>query len=491
VADDNDVTRSVLMRQLVRMGLEADAVPNGAMALEAVQRMAAEGTPYDLVLMDWRMPGMDGIRTSRAIRELRLRPSPKIVCVTAAGTDELSGWVEASDFEGVLVKPVTGLELHAEILAQFGRGPNPALIGERATLDLMAKSLANIAGARVLLVDDNPLNQQVGTELLRQLGLEVEVAEHGAQALEKLEAGDCELVLMDLQMPVMDGLTATREIRANPRWRDLPVLAMTANVQPSDRAQCQAAGMNDFIGKPIEPEVLSAALLSWIPARAAARTERRSEPAAAPSPAGWRAEELRIEGLDTDAGLRRCGGKPGFYLSMLRRFVEHWGALVDDFGRLVDTERWDDAHRMAHSLKGVAGSLGAGQVQRAALQLEIACRAQIDAPGEAKRVAVAEALADLATLLDPLIRSLGQKLPGADPEAAPSRPGGPGFDDLRPGLLRLLEDGDTDVLELVRRNATKLRESLGDRFEAFDRAVRDFDFETAAAMIAGGANPRD
>jgi signal transduction histidine kinase/CheY-like chemotaxis protein len=235
------------------------------------------------------------------------------------------------------------------------------------------------AGARLLLVEDNELNQQVAAELLRLAGMQVDVADNGAQALERLVARDYDLVFMDMQMPVMDGLSATARIRSEPRWAALPIVAMTANAMSQDRARCLQAGMNDHLAKPFDPPQLWAVLTRWLkpgvgqtvagPASATAGTSSGGPEAAAG------ADGLPdIPGLDVARGIRQCGGRIAFYRKVLLKFQQSIAGTEQSLVQALADAHWEDLHRCAHTVKGVAANIAAVELQAAAHALEQACR---------------------------------------------------------------------------------------------------------------------
>ncbi|WP_374262102.1 response regulator, partial [Zoogloea sp.] len=301
VVDDNAHARDVLGEMLRRMSFAVTAVESGAAALDEIVRAERAGAPFAVVFLDWQMPERDGIATAGDIRALGLLQPPALVIVTAYGRDELIDAAEHAQIRDVLIKPVTASQLFdtvVRLLSDAGADmPRPGAV-EPAPL---AADLAPIAGARILLVEDNELNQHVATEMLSQAGLEVDVAENGAVALEQVARHDYALVLMDMQMPVMDGLTATREIRRQPDLAWLPIVAMTANAMSGDRDRCLAAGMQDHIAKPIDPAQLWSVLRRWIAPRQVPAPMR---PPAAPAPAGALPTLRDIEGLDVAAGVR-------------------------------------------------------------------------------------------------------------------------------------------------------------------------------------------
>jgi len=263
VVDDNPHARQILGEMLAHMTFQVEEVSSGEEALGAASKAAAAGDPYDLVFLDWRMPpGIDGIETKRQLSTLELARSPAAILVTAYGREEVFREATVAGIEHILVKPVNPSVLFDAAIEALGGESESAAAKAIAAEDEL--DLEEVRGARILLVEDNELNQQVAVELLREVGFAVEVAENGEEAVAKVHGGDFAAVLMDMHMPVMDGLTATRQIRKDSRFARLPILAMTANAMEEDRTQCLEAGMNDHIAKPIEPEKLFAALKHWI-----------------------------------------------------------------------------------------------------------------------------------------------------------------------------------------------------------------------------------
>jgi len=266
VVDDNTNARLVMNEMLASMRFNVDVVASGEESVAAIEQAARDGKPYELVFMDWHMPTMNGIEACRAIQSLKLSETPHMMLVTAYGREDVFRQAEDAGFENILVKPVNASTLfNAAIGVLQGTVDNRDTRAETTTVQF--DQLSSIAGARILLVEDNEINQEVAKELLIFAGMRVDLAENGAIALEKLLTQEYDLVLMDMQMPIMDGVTATKQIRQHKHLEKLPVIAMTANALIADQERCAEAGMNDFVTKPIEPELLWQALLKWIPAR--------------------------------------------------------------------------------------------------------------------------------------------------------------------------------------------------------------------------------
>jgi PAS domain S-box-containing protein len=401
VVDDNENARLVLSDMLNSMGFKVDLAESGEVAIALVEHAEVERVPYDIIFLDWLMPGMNGVETAKLLRQRQTDRIPFMIMVTAYGREEVIKGAEEAGIEEVLIKPVNASVLFDGVVRILGG----AVEGPRSVGDEPSSSftqLATIRGARILLVEDNDLNQEVALELLRDAGFVVDLAEDGQIALDKLAAADYDIVLMDMQMPVMDGVTATVALRLDPRWKALPVVAMTANAMQADRKRCLAAGMNDHIAKPIEPEDLWKTLLKWVKLR---------HPPSAPEPGNKTADELSflpdIEGLDSNNALRRVLGKKTLYGSMLRKFINGQKSVVTAICGALQENAWEGAERLAHTLKGVAGNIGATEVASLATQLESALnerqpRSQIDAY-----------LQRLSAPLDHLIGQLERHLPAS------------------------------------------------------------------------------
>ena len=266
MVDDNAHARQILSEMLSGMTFRVDEVSSGEEALAAVEEADVAGDPYEVVFLDWRMsPGIDGVETARRMADLGLQAEPHAVMVTAYGREEVFREAEEAGIEICLVKPVNPSILFDAAIRALGGDLSGTSTGVSAAAGAGGDpDLAAVSGARVLLVEDNELNQQVAQELLSQAGFIVEVAENGRIAVDRVSENAYDAVLMDMHMPVMDGEAATREIRKDRRFADLPIVAMTANAMEGDRERCLEIGMNDHIPKPIDPDVLFSTLKRWV-----------------------------------------------------------------------------------------------------------------------------------------------------------------------------------------------------------------------------------
>ncbi|MEI6207909.1 MAG: PAS domain S-box protein [Desulfuromonadales bacterium] len=471
VVDDKKNARQVLGDMLGSMSFRVDLAESGMAALEAVSRAEEQGTPYEIVFLDWLMPGMDGIETVRRIRDLPLIRMPHMIMVTAYGREEIIKDAEKMDIEDVLIKPVSASVLFDAVVRILGGVVDSVRTTGDAPTDTFER-LSTIKGARILLVEDNELNQEVAIELLCDAGFEVDLAENGQIALDKVRTTDYDIVLMDMQMPVMDGLTAIREIRREERFKDLPVMAMTADAMLSDRDRCIAAGMNDHVAKPIEPEDLWKSLLKWIKPR------RPADPPAAAKPQPAKDVDLPsgIDGLDMDNGLRRVLGKKSLYLSILRKFVVGQKPLPAEILHALEENDWETAERLAHSLKGTCGNIGATVLQHLAENLEAAIRER------QPRIAVDAKCDELKKPLETLIARLEQKLPEEQSHSTFT------VDQERLRsvcckLETLLADNDAEACDVLDANAHLLNTSFPGYYRLISNGIRSFNFEAALTAL--------
>ncbi|HJV70813.1 hybrid sensor histidine kinase/response regulator [Ideonella sp.] len=408
VVDDNACAREVLCSMAGALGLRADTAVDGQDALHRIEIADEAGDPYALVLLDWQMPVMDGQECVRQLarRAESRRPTPAVLMLTAFSRDEVLRRLDQQQLAvaALLAKPVTPSALFDACIAALGLDSfRPTRTARR--VQAQDRHRAELGGARILLVEDNAINRELAFDLLSEAGVAVSVAQDGQEALDVLAQQSFDGVLMDCQMPVMDGYTATRLLRQQPQWKNLPVIAMTANAMVGDRDKVLAAGMNDHIAKPIRVDEFFATIARWV--RPAVRHVAESPAAASAQPP---ADSLAgLPGVDFQAGLDGLQGNRTLYGRLLRMFRDSEGDFPARFSAALAAGDGAGAQRLAHDLKGLAGALGMSEIQQAATALEAACRdagAGADIEAQARQV---------GRLLAPVIAGL-QSL-GADQAA--------------------------------------------------------------------------
>jgi two-component system sensor histidine kinase/response regulator len=393
VIDDNATSREILKDMLESFTFEVSVAasgPEGIAELEA----ASKDKPFELVIMDWKMPDMDGIEASQQIKDRKnLSKIPPIIMVTAYGREEVMQQAEQVGLDGFLLKPVSASMLFDAIMQAFGEAvPETSRVAQKHEQE--AEALEYIRGAHVLLVEDNEINQQVAKEILEGVGLIVTVANNGQEAVDAVKTKSYDAVLMDVQMPVMDGYTATRKIREwetevrgqnteniklgsvlSPQSSGLPIIAMTAHAMAGDEDKSLQAGMNGHVTKPIDPDQLFATLQQWI------KPVAKRTPVQKPSLQEAQAKADRVQpveddlpqflpGFDLATGLSRLMGNKRLYRKLLLDFGTNYRDVADEIREALAARNFTQAHSLVHNLKGLAGNLAATDLQAAAVAME-------------------------------------------------------------------------------------------------------------------------
>jgi signal transduction histidine kinase/CheY-like chemotaxis protein/HPt (histidine-containing phosphotransfer) domain-containing protein len=369
--DDNAPSLHVIERILSTHGMAAATASSAEEALDLLQQAHTLGRPFDLVLMDWRLPAQDGIEAAAAIGSQYGQSAPPVVIMTAYGRKEEMRRAESVGVKGFLIKPIKPSVLATTMLKALGHGPAGNGAQQVETTDETA-----LAGRRVLVVEDNAINQRVAVEVLHSMGLSTDVAGDGIEGVRKILENDYDAVLMDVQMPEMDGYEASRAIRKEHRLADLPIIAMTANAMRGDRERCLEAGMTDYVAKPIERQELFAALLRAMPP--APEQDASPQPAQEKPTSSQQAPPLAEPEkfadapppLDVESGLARLGGDMSLYLEIADEFLQQYANFFEEFPHLVEQRREEEAVRAIHSLKGSAGNLSAQGLYEAAKTIE-------------------------------------------------------------------------------------------------------------------------
>ena len=478
VVDDNEVSREIMAEMLRYFHIDVGVASSGPAALAAIEGATAK--PYDLVLMDWRMPGMNGDEVAQRINGNQgIACKPKVVMVTAYGREDVIRLAEQAGVDGFLIKPVSPSTALDSILSVLGRGRLLTMDERPRTAASGVVSGGQLAGARLLLVEDNDINREFAGELLRSEGVEVDEAVNGREAIEKVQHRDYDAVLMDIQMPVMDGLQAAQHIRdlsrraGGERFADLPIIAMTALAMAHDAERSLAAGMNDHVTKPVFPENLMAVLAKWVSV-----PEGRSV-ACSPVPHAFDlpAELLALDGFDASEGVRRIGGKIDAYHRQLRRFRENYADAVSELQRQIAANNLRQAEDYCHALKGVTGNIGAVSVYGVVTA--------IDDELKRERIPGPDMLAELQSRLQVVMQAIDRLSCRPAPAASSAAP----FDSgqLRDHLQRLAKALEYD-LGHVEPLLAELRGGVANTplqadIEAIAMKADVFDIDAAQALL--------
>jgi len=482
IVDDNEPSREVLTEQIKSFGLGSFSVESGEKAIIELKQAAAD-KPYDLVLMDWKMPEMDGIETSQLIMEdQKLGHTPLIIMVTAFGREEVMKRAEKAGINDFLMKPVNQSLLFDTIMQSFNHNVSKTA-GSLPRSDM--KITQGLEGAKVLLVEDNLMNQQVAMEILKQAGLVVELANNGQEALEAVAGSDYELVLMDVQMPVMGGYEATRQIRADARYATLPIIAMTAHAMQGARDECLEAGMNDYISKPINPDQLFLVLTRWLK-RHGGNTGIKVKEQTQPSGQDFVSSlPKRLPGIDLETGLKRLNRNETLYKKLLLDFPEKYTSFTEDIRKALQEEDIDTAERLSHTIKGVAGNLSIMGVYDLARELE-------EAIANKSATEIDRLLVKLAQELQRVTQSLKQLNPrekedSTDQELTDEKEPIINMVEIRAILLELTNLLHEDNLDAAQCLET-LKKCLGktmfhNEIQEVDVHIKNYDFDSAKQSL--------
>ncbi|MGD9132482.1 MAG: response regulator [Desulfobacterales bacterium] len=482
VVDDNATSRDIFKEMLESFTFRvtlATSGPEGITELENAQK----DKPFELVVIDWKMPGMDGIEAARRIKSHEgLTKVPAIVLVTAYGREEIMQQADEVGLEGFLLKPVNPSMLFDTIMQALGNvKPETSRLVRKYEQE--AEVLEGIRGANVLLVEDNDINQQVAKEILEGAGLKITLANDGQEAVKAVKENEYDVVLMDVQMPVMDGYTATREIRKEPRLRELPIIAMTANAMAGDRERSLEAGMNDHVAKPVDPNDLFSTLAKWIEPG-----DRKVQLDSAKDKLAEKAEREddsipELPGISVAVGIKNVGGNEKFYLKLLLRFLDTNRDSANEIREALAKKDRSLAVRLAHTVKGIAGTLGADALAQVAGELEKTLKT-----GETSGLSAL--LHEFESSLNQVMHSI-EKSQTAKNEKVDinARSGKNPIDNavVHPIITELFDLMESDLVEALRRLkdlAEHLANSkLGEQFSLLENQMDNFDIPAASDTL--------
>jgi PAS domain S-box-containing protein len=486
VVDDNATSREILKDMLESFTFEVTVAASGEEGITELENAPID-QPFELVVMDWKMPEMNGIEASERIKShARLNKIPAVILVTAYGREEVMQQAEQVGLNGFLLKPVSPSVLFDATMETFGEAkPEKSRVTRGA--QKKANALKQIQGAHVLLVEDNEINQQVAREILEGAGLNVSLANNGQEAIDAIKKKEYDAVLMDVQMPVMDGYTATREIRnLKSEIRNVPIIAMTAHAMAGDADKSIKAGMSDHVTKPIDPGQLFGALQKWIqPGKKRVRVEQPEVSGAAEViiESAPEAEELpkSLPGFDLEDGLKRLQWNEKLYRKLLLDFGAKYVGTANEIRQALDAKDFEQAHSLVHNLKGLAGTLAAKDLQTAAVKMEKLVKGGLK-KGLSKQK-LNQTFVELEKALQAALKSV--RVLGSPVPEKSTRPSSETLAEIPPELAKQATDrireaadmGDVTRIKMIAEDFKSKSDAFTPISEHLIQMAEDFDFE--------------
>jgi len=461
IVDDNISSRYVLRNQLASLSFKVTAA---ASASEAYSALKSAEKVFDLILMDWSLPGTNGLDAVKYIKNsLHLNKIPIIMMVTASAQETVAKQAEKNYLTDFIVKPAPPSTLFDTIIKALRPSPTSKPTAAKMTQPTLSGS--------ILLAEDNKINQQVAEELLKSFGLKVKIAPNGLDAVNQLNSSDdaFDLVLMDIQMPEMDGIQAAKTIRTNPAFAELPIIAMTAHAMVGDRDKSLAAGMNEHITKPIDPAELYKVLKRWLP----------NSDNTAPPPQTKTDDAALLPGfsenIDVKWGLERIGGNSKLFSKLLNEFHQDHHNDIQLLLQAFDENQPEAAKRIIHTVKGVSGNIGARKLHRQSAKLERAIESEQDYSKE-------------LALFTQAFSSLMSELVQLDNQQQTIQTNTANLSNQQlvkqlKKLYQLLSEGDTDAVDLLSAIKDNLSEHSANEVLALLQSIEDYDFEQAIVIL--------
>ncbi|WP_163134273.1 response regulator [Agarivorans sp. Alg241-V36] len=480
IVDDSVAAREILFTLCESLGFVPELAASGSEALEKIKHADQQKTPYQLIIADWKMPLMNGLELCSAIQQdSELSSQPKLVMVTAYDRDEMLNNAGDLVLDSVITKPVSASTLLDTVMAVMGDKTTSKILPSKDKLS--TEEAQGIVGAHVLLVEDNEINQEIACELLGMAGLKVSTAVNGEEAVEKALANDYHAILMDIQMPIMDGYQATRKIRLEPSKQAVPIIAMTANAMAGDREKCLDAGMNDHIPKPINPQEVYQTLAKWIkptgltaikPNNSAAKDDKTS---------------IVLADFDVESALERMAGNLKVYRKTLAKVVASQADTITRVTQAIADNDIGAAIIAIHTVKGVAANIGAMFVVPSAEEIETALNQQ-QADGQCSVNSELQSLLDESQgQIQKMVSTIEQALLDADNEQPEQELEVASDEEIIKQLQVIqehIENYDASAVDAVEHLLTlALSSKIKQDVEALLETVEQYDFDLAESKI--------
>ena len=467
VVDDNMSSREIISSMISTFMFKVTTASSGSEAIRMIEAAEAANNSYDIVLMDWKMPDLDGLEASKIIKTTsRLQNTPSILMITAFEKNEIENDPRRKYINGILTKPVNKSDLYN--IAMGSLGDYAFKTNKIKAFNFNDYDFNTIAGAKVLLVEDSKLNQFVATELLKKMGMIVEIAENGVEAIMAVADNEYDIVFMDVHMPEMDGDEATRKIRTIKKLKNLPIIAMTANAMQNEVEKNFEAGMNGHISKPIDPVLLVETLFEWI------KPKDRHYIIEAQKPEQEEALPT-FKSIDTQRGLTNVAGNTILYKKILSDFPKEFDGAEIKIQKCIETEDYKQAEFLSHTIKGVAGNIAANALYKSASELEQVLKSKeldkLDLSFNIFKAEIEQVLTEIS-LNDKQLNSTAQKTSGKQIEKTEL------FKKLRP----LLESSDSEAISFLSDISNSnikdevLKRQLADQ-------ISDMDFDEALMTL--------
>jgi PAS domain S-box-containing protein len=476
VVDDNEQARTILSSIVSSLGFDVDVANGGLTALTKLCTEDSSGTPYQLAIIDWLMPDVDGVLLTQKIQTSEdINSPPPIIMATAHDKNELLSAADSAriKLEGVVIKPLTPSNIFNSIMNTLGHRQES--LRDTAAEYIEQKEIAeSLKGAHILLVEDNLLNQELAVELLQSNGIQVTLAENGQVALDKLSVEVFDGILMDCQMPIMDGYQATEEIRKKDHLHDLPIIAMTANVMVQDIEKALQSGMNDHIGKPLDVTYMFQTMRKWIKVSnkdtskiAKLENEHTEVPPY---------DLTNLIGVNVENGLKRTQGSLSLYIKLLKRFTHSMSDFEHQFNHAKGNS---ESERLAHTLVGTAGNIGAEKLYDAAKKLEESCKNNIS--NDIRQTHLNNTIKQLTPVLASLEKSLTNDIESKPANCQLSEAE---IDSNLANIKQLIDEYDTEAIDALNELMEKTAEPrLQEPLRAIKSLLNEYDFEAALKVF--------
>jgi len=479
LADDSESARMVLTEMLESLGFNVLVAENAPDAKKLWNEVLERGEEIALLVVDWKMPGMTGLELVKDIKDGAPEKVPSVVMVTSHGAEAVRDALNKNLVDGLLIKPI-GISTLNDTIAEVLQQDHRRMRSQQQEVDYMELYRQHLKGVRLLLVEDNEINMDLATELLEDVGAHVDAAVNGIMAVEMTQGQSYDLVLMDIQMPEMDGLTATREIRKRMKADELPIVAMTAHAIKGEYEKSLAAGMNDHITKPIDPDVLYRTLVKHI--------RGISMDSIAPQGAERTKSAIQISGLKYEEGLKRSGSKRSSYHALLLKFSNRYVNVATEVRTMVMNSDVAGLADYLHTLAGVSGNVGASEAYELSSKLSVHMKSAKEAGEQKIRVDLISQMQLLSVRVDELISSIRENImPEVAEKSVMKESAERNWSEFAMRLKACVSENDTVALDMLEEALSKGgEEAVVQCLKEVQISLSDFNFEKALEQINRG-----